>query len=97
MKHWNIKIYGRVQGVGFRLSAKSVAEKLNITGFARNESDGSVYLEAEGPVLSEVEGEKENLEKFLEWCHRGPLFARVDKVVVEEENQLKNFTEFNVL
>jgi len=88
MKHLNIKIYGRVQGVGFRLSAKSVAEKLNITGFARNESDGSVYLEAEG--------EKENLEKFLEWCHRGPLFARVDKVVVEEENQLKNFTEFNV-
>lgn len=88
MKHLNIKIYGRVQGVGFRLSAKSVAEKLNITGFARNESDGSVFIEAEG--------EKENLEKFLEWCERGPLFAKVEKVVVEEENQPKNFTEFNV-
>jgi acylphosphatase len=67
-----IKIYGRVQGVGFRFWAKELAEKLNIVGFVLNDKDGSVYIEAYG--------KKENLEKFLNLCFDGPPYAKVEKV-----------------
>jgi len=72
--------------VFFRHSARKEAEKLGIAGFARNEPDGSVYIEAEG--------EKENLEKFLACCHKGPALARVKKVDFEFNKTLKNFTDF---
>ncbi len=62
MKHLNIKIHGQVQGVFFRDSAKQAADKLGIKGFAKNEADGTVYIEAEG--------EEAGLGKFLEWCRR---------------------------
>lgn len=81
-----IKIYGLVQGIFFRVNAKKQAEKLGITGFARNEPDGSVYIEAEG--------EKENLEKYIKWCHTGPPLAKVKKVVVTE-GKIKNFPDFS--
>lgn len=85
-KHFNIKVYGRVQGVFFRATALEEAEKLGLVGFVRNESDGSVYIE--------VEGEKENLDKFISWCHVGPPLARVDKVEVKE-GAVKNFSRFD--
>lgn len=86
IKHLNIKIFGRVQGIFYRVTAKEEAEKLGINGFARNESDGSVYIEAEG--------EKENLDKFISWCHKGPALAKIEKVTTEE-GSLKNFPSFN--
>lgn len=39
---------GRVQGVGFRASTQDLARRLPLTGFVRNEPDGSVHLEAQG-------------------------------------------------
>lgn len=86
-QHLNIKVYGLVQGVFFRATAKEQAEKLNIKGFAKNEPDGSVYIE--------TEGEKENLDKFIKWCNIGPNMAQVEKVTVEEA-KIKNFSEFEV-
>lgn len=41
---------GRVQGVGFRATTRRLARPLRITGFVRNQPDGSVYLVAEGPT-----------------------------------------------
>lgn len=87
IKHFNINIYGLVQGVFFRSSAKEEAIKLDLTGFAKNMPDGSVYIEAEG--------EKENLDKFIKWCNSGPMMARVEKVEVSE-GSLKNFTDFTI-
>ncbi len=86
MKHLNIKISGLVHGVFFRVSAKDEAEVLGLTGFARNEKDGTVYIEAEG--------EEESLDKFLKWCHDGPEAAQVEKVE-ETEGTIKNFKEFS--
>lgn len=86
-QHLNIKVYGLVQGVFFRATAKEQAEKFKITGFARNESDGSVYIE--------TEGEKDNLDRFIKWCNVGPSMAAVEKVVVNED-KLKNFSDFQV-
>ncbi|MBI2017470.1 acylphosphatase [Candidatus Daviesbacteria bacterium] len=86
-KHLNIKVTGLVQGVFFRVSAKDQADKLSIKGFARNEKDGSVYIEAEG--------EKENLNKFLAWCHKSPTLAKVEEVEIRKD-PLKNFSEFEI-
>lgn len=43
-----IVFYGRVQGVGFRWKARSVADSLRLTGWVRNEYDGSVSMEVQG-------------------------------------------------
>ncbi|MBI3109751.1 acylphosphatase [Candidatus Daviesbacteria bacterium] len=87
MKHLNIKVYGKVQGIFFRASAKIEADKLQISGFVRNEPDGSLYIEAEG--------EKEKLDEFVKWCHQGPSLAQVEKVTVTE-SQVKNFSQFEI-
>lgn len=86
LKHLNIKVYGQVQGIFYRATAREEAEKLNITGFARNEPDESVYIEAEG--------EEEKLDHFIAWCHKGPPLANVEKVKTEE-GFLKNFPSFD--
>ncbi len=76
-----IKIYGRVQGVGFRYFVKRQADKLNIKGFCQNEIYSSVFVTSSG--------EKENQEKFLKKLQKGPLFARVDNLEVKEIPEFK--------
>ena len=80
-----IKIYGQVQGVFFRATAKEKADTLGIKVLAENDPDGTVSIEAVG--------EKEKLDEFIKWCHLGPSLAQVEKVEVTE-NSLKKFKEF---
>ncbi len=87
MKHLSIKVSGKVQGVFFRASTKNVADKLEITGFVRNEKDGSVYIEAEG--------EDERLKQFAEWCHHGPPQAIVENSIAAE-GSIQGFAKFKV-
>ena len=87
MKHYNIRIQGQVQGVGFRYSALRAAEIYHISGFVRNEPDGSVYIEAEG--------ESFNLEMYLAWCKKGPGYGRVDKVY-HTASAVQGFTKFEI-
>jgi len=70
-----LKIYGRVQNVGFRYHTQKSAESHNIKGFVKNQPDGSVYVEAEGDEV--------NLDHFVLWCHEGPRWARVDRVEIQ--------------
>jgi len=86
MKHLQIKVYGQVQGVAFRHMAKQKAETLNLTGFAENLTDGTVYLE--------VEGEEKSLDKFLKWCYQGSKWSHIEKVDFEFTDDLKNFNNF---
>ncbi|MDP2650810.1 MAG: acylphosphatase [bacterium] len=87
MRHLKIKISGKVQGVFFRDSVGQKGEEWGIKGFVRNEPDGLVYIEAEGP--------EEVLEKLVNWCWEGPDMAKVDKVEIEE-GDIKNFEDFQV-
>ncbi len=87
MKHFNIRVSGKVQGVFFRASTKEKAQGLNLTGFVRNDEDGSVYIEAEG--------EAENLNLFMVWCRKGPASALVDDCKVSEA-PLKGFQNFTI-
>jgi len=68
-KHVNIRVTGRVQNVGFRLAAQKAASERHVSGFVRNEPDGSVYIEAEG--------DDDDVDNFIKWCHHGPSWARV--------------------
>jgi len=81
-------VYGQVQGVFFRRSAKLEAEKLGIVGWARNLDDGSVEVMAEG--------DRENLDEFIKWCKKGPPFAKVEKVEFEELKGLEGFSDFSI-
>lgn len=87
-QHLDIKIYGRVQGVAFRYFLKEKAEKLGINGWAKNLSDGPVYVKAEG--------EEENLKIFLKFCRQGPSYALVEKVE-DEVGQVEDFKSFKIL
>jgi len=86
-KHFTIRVSGLVQGVFFRASTKAKAAEFGVTGFVRNEPDGSVYIEAEG--------EEENLEKFLQWCRKGPANASVENCETIEK-PLKGFSAFAI-
>jgi acylphosphatase len=72
MQHWNIRVQGKVQGVGYRAFVQQVAQALGVTGFVRNQPDGSVYLEAEG--------EEPILKILVERCKKGPSQAQVSGV-----------------
>lgn len=69
-----IIVSGRVQGVFFRASARDEARRLGIGGFARNQPDGSVLIEAEGPSRA--------VARFREWCAVGPPRANVEDIDV---------------
>lgn len=88
LKHVSINIEGKVQGVFFRASTKAKAEELNLTGFARNKRDGSVYVEVEGNI--------EEVDLFIEWCKHGPRLAQVDRCDVSEDLP-KGFSNFVIL
>ena len=81
-----IRMYGRVQGVGFRWSAVREAERRGLSGWVRNCPDGSVEALAEGT----------DLEGFLAWCERGPLAARVDRTEVTPELDRETLTGFHI-
>ncbi|HET9888293.1 MAG TPA: acylphosphatase [bacterium] len=85
MKAVSLRIRGRVQGVYYRGSAQDEAERLAISGFARNDPDGSVAAFAQG--------EDSAVEEFISWCRRGPSGAQVTSVDVHEESprEMKSF------
>jgi acylphosphatase len=68
-------VSGRVQGVFFRASARSEAERLGLAGRANNLDDGRVEVVASGADAA--------LDAFEKWLRRGPPSARVDRVVRE--------------
>jgi acylphosphatase len=87
MKHYNIRISGRVQGVFFRKHTVEKALELGVKGFVRNEANGDVYCEAEGEELV--------LEQFVQWCHQGSPMSIVKDVKVEE-GELHHFSVFEI-
>ena len=81
-------VRGRVQGVAFRVSALREAVRLGLSGWVRNEADGSVELEAQG--------ERDRLDALLDWCRRGPPGARVTSVHVEELSDIEGESRFDI-
>ena len=84
----DLVIEGRVQGVGYRYSAKIKAESLSIKGSVKNMSDGTVFVKAQG--------EKEDVENFLRWCFKGPPGAVV-KNIKKSHGKTVDFSEFSII
>ena len=88
MKAYQLTIWGDVQGVSYRYFAKREAKALGLTGFAKNEHDGSVKIFIQGP--------EEKLLDFLNWVDTGSPMATVKKVNREEVETEDNIKEFEV-
>ena len=80
---------GRVQGVFFRSETRYGAKRRNVAGWVRNTSDRRVE--------AVFEGEKEDVEKVIDFCRRGPSGARVTKVDVKWEDYTGEFRDFKIL
>ncbi|MBI2582868.1 acylphosphatase [Candidatus Azambacteria bacterium] len=83
-----LAIFGSVQGVFFRLETQTRARALSLTGWVRNEPDGSVLLVAEG--------EKERLGELLGWAKNGPTLAKIERIRVEWLPATGEFTDFEI-
>ena len=81
-------VFGDVQVVGFRFSCIEVARGLGLTGWVRNNPDGSVEIAAEG--------EREKLENLISWAKKGPPFAKVAKIQFDWEEGTGEFSGFDV-
>ncbi len=68
----HIKVFGRVQGVGFRAWARHEATVLNLSGWVRNRIGGAVEIMAEGS--------RDQINLFLSACRKGSSYGRVDRV-----------------
>jgi acylphosphatase len=87
IQHKKLTVSGKVQGVGYRFSCMEKAYQMNIKGFVKNKKDGTVFVEAEGTP--------EDLEKFVAWCRKGPVWARVSGVD-EREDEVQGYTSFEI-
>lgn len=89
IKSVKILIWGKVQGVFFRKSAKDEADKLGLGGWVRNNKDGSVEIMATG--------DKDSLNELVKWCGSGSTLAQVERVDVERQKDVQDFESFEIL
>ncbi|WP_347860521.1 acylphosphatase [Salimicrobium sp. PL1-032A] len=83
-------IHGRVQGVGFRMTAKQLADTYHIEGQVQNKQDGTVEIIASG--------EEENMTPFIEKIRQGPSpAARVQHVDIKDIDGPANYKGFRVV
>ncbi len=83
----HILIKGKVQGVFYRATAKKEADKMGITGWVRNTSEGNVEIMASG--------NEAQLELFKEWCKKGPQRAIVGELLVTDTEEI-SFQQFEI-
>ena len=82
----HLKIKGKVQGVGYRQNAFILAQKLGLTGWVKNTSEGDVEIV--------IEGIESNVSLFVEWCQDGPIHSVVTSVVILKSTS-RDFAEFS--
>ena len=84
----HLLISGIVQGVGYRWSCRREGQGIGVTGWVKNLDDGRVEV-----VL---QGTREQVEKLIRWCYRGPEEARVSDIAVVYEETAETFQDFGV-
>jgi acetyl esterase/lipase len=88
MRRVHVRIFGRVQGVGFRAFTLEQAQKLGLGGHVRNCDDGSVEAVIEGPA--------DAVTRLLEHLGRGPEGSRVEKTLVRDEPYRGEYRQFEI-
>jgi acylphosphatase len=85
----HVYVSGRVQGVFFRYETKERADELGVTGWVKNLPDGRVE--------AVFEGERDGVEKMIDFCRVGPPGARVTKVEISWEDYKGEFQSFSII
>ena len=88
-KRVHLYVSGKVQGVYFRQGMKETAEKNNVKGWVRNLPDKSVE--------AILEGEESSVNAVIDWSNFGPPGAMVDELKVETEDNVEEFTDFEIV
>ncbi len=83
-----MRVWGRVQGVLFRDSARRRARKLGLTGYAKNLADGSLEIIAQG--------DEHAIDELFAWAKHGPPFAHVKRFQITELSSEKAFDAFSI-
>lgn len=81
-------IHGHVQGVYFRQTTQQTAQKLELTGWVRNNADGTVEIIAEG--------QRNHLEEFVHTLHQGPPSADVVSIDLNWQDATGEFRHFKI-
>jgi len=68
-----------------RIQRNKQAKRLGLRGWVKNMDDGVEVL---------VEGDDKKIQELIDWCHKGPMFAKVESVEVKEEKFIDEFDEF---
>ena len=76
MTRLHFVVHGRVQGIGYRWFVVEKAAALSLTGWVRNNPDGTVEAEAEGSA--------EDVARFAEALKSGHPYARVTRIAAAE-------------
>jgi len=84
----HVYVNGFVQGVFFRHETMLQAKKFGVNGWVRNLRDGRVE--------AVLEGERENVDKVIDFCRRGPEGAHVTGVEIQWEEWKGEFRGFNI-
>lgn len=84
-----IKVYGRVQGVGFRFFASRLSKKYNLLGYAKNLPDGTVEIIAQG--------KEKDLQNFIKEIRIGPTLAKVEKLDILFRKPINIYYNFEIL
>lgn len=85
-KTLHLLIHGRVQGVWYRDSMRREAERLGVSGWVHNRSNGTVE--------AMVQGEADTVDALVCWAQRGPQLAEVTHVEIESGSG--SYTGFEV-
>jgi len=88
MVQYEIKVSGKVQGVGFRYYTQKQAKILNLNGWVKNSTDGG--------VLVMVQGEKTAIETLADFLWIGPPLSDVKSVFKVEMQIIEEFSDFEV-
>tara|TARA_Y100001972_G_scaffold119036_1_gene159844 strand:+ start:6486 stop:6755 length:270 start_codon:yes stop_codon:yes gene_type:complete len=84
----SIHCIGKVQGVYFRASTKDVAKALGLSGWVKNQADGSVLIHAEG--------DEKAVHQLIDWCKHGPEHAVVKSVAVAGST-IEGYRSFDII
>ena len=88
MERLHAVVRGDVQGVGFRYFVQRKARQIGLTGWVRNNADGTVELVAEGA--------RDSLEQLKRAVEEGPRAARVDRVDADWSNATGTLGAFDL-
>lgn len=88
MRTVKILVAGHVQGVYFRAFTQNKAKHLSVNGCVKNLPDGRVEIIAQADDMT--------VEKFIQWCHKGPATAKVDHVEIIELEVDHDYTSFTI-